>query len=334
MSMYKKMLARVRQRNLLHGAMIELTYNCNLNCVFCYNDKACTGRSLHLDQYLSLLQELARMQVLFVSFTGGEPLLHPFFFEIAGAARQFGFVVRIKSNGLLIRGDIARRLKDKVNPLSTELSLHGATAASHDRQTQLAGSFDQLLKNVGEMQKTGLRPALISTLTAWNKDEIMEMFALSDRLGVQLRFQGPVGPRGANGGADWQNNRLQPSAADWQRLAEICKRRSEKQGAKSVLPECEKNETEEPVTDTIWCGTGSQELLVDPFGNVFPCLHLRWPAGNLHECSIYDIWQQGKGETFVRARKLSKRTAKKMKKTVPCQFGAPLFCPGIDQQSS
>ena len=34
---------RIRDKGLLHSAMLELTYRCNLDCFFCYNDKDATG---------------------------------------------------------------------------------------------------------------------------------------------------------------------------------------------------------------------------------------------------------------------------------------------------
>ena len=58
------------------------------------------------------------------------------------------------------------------------MSLHGATAATHDRQTRVPGSFDRLLANLGELRPLGLRVKLNSTLTAWNEGEIEGMFDL------------------------------------------------------------------------------------------------------------------------------------------------------------
>ncbi|HRZ53781.1 MAG TPA: SPASM domain-containing protein, partial [Candidatus Contendobacter sp.] len=72
---------------------------------------------------------------------------------------------------------------------------------------------------------------------------------------------------------------------------------------------------------------GSEEIHVDPFGNVFPCLHLRWPAGNLHRQSIAEIWNDS--PVFARARHLSVATARRWAGQQPTQFGAPLFCPGL-----
>ena len=117
-----------------------------------------------------------------LTLTGGEPLAHPDFLALGARARELGFVVRVKSNGHALRGELARRLRDEIDPFLIEVSLHGATAATHDRQTRVPGSFDRLLANLRELRELGLRVKLNSTLTAWNEGEIAGMFALADAL--------------------------------------------------------------------------------------------------------------------------------------------------------
>jgi MoaA/NifB/PqqE/SkfB family radical SAM enzyme len=97
-----------------------------------------------LAEYHTVLAELADMGVLNLTFTGGEPLANKDFFAIAGRARDLGFVIRIKSNGHALRGAVARRLREEVDPYIVEVSLHGASAAVHDRQTRVDGSFEPL----------------------------------------------------------------------------------------------------------------------------------------------------------------------------------------------
>ena len=90
--MYKdRILRRVRERRLLHSVSLELTFQCNLHCYYCYNDRLKTGNMLSLDQYRVLLRDLAEMQTLFLMLTGGEPMLHPDFFEIGKLAQELGF---------------------------------------------------------------------------------------------------------------------------------------------------------------------------------------------------------------------------------------------------
>lgn len=315
---------RIRREGLLHRAMLELTYRCNLNCFFCFNDKKAPGIPLSLEQYLRLFDEMAAMQVLFLTFTGGEPLVHPLFFSLGRAARERGFSIRIKSNGDLIHGDIAQRLKKEVNPIQIEMSLHGASAESHERQTRVKGSFERLLANIPEMLALNLRPSLISTLTAWNEHETEEMFALADRLGVPLRFQGPVGPRD-NG--DTEPLQIQPSAEGWKRFMVIARQRA-------GLSDTQNSNTAEPLIqeDEAFCGAGTEEVLIDPVGNVFSCLHIRRSAGNLHNASLQAIWSDASG-VFKDARELSAATTKRIRiEGELSTLGAPLFCPGMEKK--
>ena len=59
-------------------------------------------------------------------------------------------MVRIKSNGHALAARLARRLQDEVDPYMVEVSLHGASAATHDRQTRVPGSFERLVANIAE----------------------------------------------------------------------------------------------------------------------------------------------------------------------------------------
>ncbi|HEX8155397.1 MAG TPA: radical SAM protein, partial [Thermoanaerobaculia bacterium] len=94
---YDRILARSWSENRLMSVLLELTYRCNLDCFFCYNDLGLRGKPLAFAQYETLLRELAAMNVMTVVLSGGEPLAHPDFFRIGALARELGFVVRIKS---------------------------------------------------------------------------------------------------------------------------------------------------------------------------------------------------------------------------------------------
>ncbi|HEX7154594.1 MAG TPA: radical SAM protein [Thermoanaerobaculia bacterium] len=274
--------ARSWSHNRLFSVLIELTYRCNLDCFFCYNDLGLKGTPLTFAQYDAFLRDLASMHVMNVALSGGEPLAHPDFFRIGALARELGFVVRVKSNGHALHGALAKRLRDEVDPFVVEVSLHGATAATHDRQTRVPGSFDRLLANLRELLDLGMRVKVNSTLTRWNEGETAAMYAITDALGLPLRFDLQVTPRD-NG--DKEPLDIAPTADGIRNLLKI---ETERYASFTPRPAAD-DELPPPATDK-HCGAGSSGIAIDPYGNVYPCVQWRRPVASLHEKSIREIW--------------------------------------------
>jgi len=315
----------VLANRLLLDVTLELTYRCNLNCFFCYNDRERPGTPLSPAQYRVLLEDLARMQTLFLMLTGGEPMVHPHFFDIGNMTRELGFVVRIRTNGHLLDPRNVERLLREVEPYTVEVTLHGATAEVHDRQTRVPGSFDRLMGNLRQARAAGLRCATVATPTAWNEHQIETMIALGDELGAPLRFQGPVGPR-SNG--DTAPLSIQPSRATWDRIETLMAERKE---SIAVGPECPASEAapDADAEEMASCRVGLAGVDIDPFGNVKPCMHIREVAGNLHQQSIAEIWNRS--PLFAQVRQRAIAAASRWNGERPRQFGAPIFCLAIDE---
>lgn len=327
--MYKThVLRKVREQRILFDVSLELTYRCNLDCFFCYNDREKPGTYLSLDQYETLLNDLAGMQTMFLMLTGGEPMVHPHFFEIGRMARDLGFVVRVRTNGHSLTPRVAERLKKEVQPYMVDVSLHGATAEVHDRQTRVPGSFDRLVKNLANAKQAGLRCSVISTPTAWNEHQVEEMFALCDSLEVPFRFQGPVAPRD-NG--DITPLQIQPAEETWNRITAILASRQETPPVMDdgCTPEADAELNPE---ERAMCGVGVAGVDIDPYGNVQACMHLQTPAGSLHDHSIKDIWDNS--PVFQRARAASVAAALRFTDTSPKQYGAPLFCIAVEENAN
>ena len=297
MSSFTKVIATTWRENLLFSVLVELTYRCNLDCFFCYNDLSLPGVPLSREEYFRFFADLEEMEVLNLTLSGGEPLAHPDFLVLGARARQLGFVVRIKSNGHALRGELARRIRDEIDPFMIETSLHGATAATHDRQTRVPGSFDRLLANLAEMRSLGLRVKLNSTLTVWNEGEIAEMFALADSLGLPLQVDPEVTPRDDG---DRQPLQVAASREGLLRLFRLQLERGREAtgGAAEVARGGDDGTMPTPVHKH--CGAGSSGIAVDPYGNVYPCVQWRRPVGNLHQRSIREIWRGSADLTEIR----------------------------------
>ncbi len=295
--------------NILFSALVELTYRCNLDCFFCYNDLALRGRLMDTSDYERFFRDLASLSCLHLTLSGGEPLVHPRFFEIAAKGRDLGFVLRIKSNGHALRGQTLRRLKEEIDPFVVEVSLHGARAETHDRQTRVQGSFLRLLANFEEMLRIGLRFKINTTLTRWNEGEIEEMSALAERLGAPLVFDPDVTPRD-NGDLSPLEIAVTPEGR--RRLFSFGKPDDVMRQGSASLPAADSRKH---------CGAGSSGIAVDPFGNVYPCVQWRRPVGNLHERSIRDIW--ARNDELDEVRRLSEEVKRNL-----AGGGPGLYCPG------
>jgi MoaA/NifB/PqqE/SkfB family radical SAM enzyme len=288
---FSEILRKTWAENILFSVLVELTYRCNLDCVFCYNDLGLRGEPLTRDDYFRFFEELAGLQVLNLTLSGGEPLAHPDFLALGQRARELGFVVRIKSNGHALRGEMARRIRDEVNPFLVEVSLHGATAAAHDRQTRVPGSFERLLGNIREMRGLGLRVKINSTLTLWNEEEAEGMLDLAESLGLPIQIDPEVTPRDDG---DRSPLALSPTREGVRRLFALQADR-----ALTIAHGADDGTLPAPVEKH--CGAGSAGVAVDPYGNVYPCVQWRRPVGNLHRQTIREIWQGSSGLSEVRA---------------------------------
>jgi MoaA/NifB/PqqE/SkfB family radical SAM enzyme len=311
---YQALLARAVDGNIPFSVLLELTYRCNLDCYYCYNDRASAGQPLSVTQYVSLFVDLRELATMNLTFSGGEPLAYPHFFMLGARARALGFVIRVKSNGHLLNGRLARRLLEEVDPFVVEISLHGASAATHERQTRVAGSFKRLLANLEQMRALGLRVQLNATLTAWNESEIEEMGALAERLALPLRWNMQITPRD-DGDRSPLGIAASPEAV--RRLRELLERR--RSAATTV-------DADPPPPWGKYCGAGASGLTVDPWGNVYPCVQWRVPAGNLHRENVRDIWERSPALRAVRARTEAFATARAAgTEKVPRTW----FCPAL-----
>ncbi len=290
-------LEKTWNQNILFSVLVELTYRCNLDCFFCYNDLGLQGQALSDEQYFACFEDLARMQVMNLTFTGGEPLSHPSFLALGSKARELGFVVRIKSNGHALRGHLAEQIKQRVDPFLIEVSLHGADAETHDRQTRVPGSFKRLLSNLQEMRSLGLRVKLNSTLTTWNEGQFRAMYDLADRLGIPLAMTPTVTPRDDG---DTSPLAIRPSddgVRDFYRYLDHRVPDAEAVDTCHGEPSIQKN-----------CGAGASGLAIDPYGNVYPCVQWRRPLGNLHQQAIEAIWQGSPALAQVRQLNVDAKT--------------------------
>ena len=176
-----------------------LTRKCNLRCNHCYFDAGqAMSKELPAEKWKDIIRKFAFMgQRSVVTFTGGEPLMHPQFLEIAQEAADQGLTVYLLTNGGLVKDRETARQLAKVIDVA-QISLEG-TAPEINDSIRGKGSFQGavnairlfLAEKVEVEMTTVVLPQNVDDLRA-NLSDFIASFA-SNRLRCALSVANPKG---------------------------------------------------------------------------------------------------------------------------------------------
>src|ERR1700754_940928 len=91
-------------------AQVVVTRRCNLACGYC-NEYDDFSSPVPTRELLARVDHLAKLKTASITFTGGEPLLHPDLDKVIAAARAHGMIVTIITNGF----KLTRKWIDRFN---------------------------------------------------------------------------------------------------------------------------------------------------------------------------------------------------------------------------
>lgn len=258
----------------------ELTHRCNNKCIHC--GVVTDSEELPTGKILTILDEAAGLGSLFLTLTGGEPMLRPDFFDIAAHAVKRNFALRIFTNGTLIDRAAADRLAD-LHPMEIDISLHGACAETHDKITAVAGSFDRVCESVRFLKERELQVSVKCVLMRNNYEYYNDIFALAESLGVPCRIDPTITPRD-NGDTSPLDLRLS--------IDQLVNIVGDMRIFGGVEPADHPGE---------WCRAGTVDLAISPDGIVMPCIQWRLRAGDLKTDSLTNIWRNSGVFTALRS---------------------------------
>ncbi|GBD33055.1 Sporulation killing factor maturation protein SkfB [bacterium HR33] len=177
-----------------------LTEHCNLRCPHCIRDDVTNVKWLERQLIERLVDEaLSLYGSVLVSFTGGEPLLHPDFYELAAAMSRRRVPYRFVTNGWHWRR--IALLARNCPPQSVRLSLSGALESTHDAERG-RGSFRRLLTSAAVLTRYRVPFALSLVVDRRSREEITAAADLAEALGafaVHYILPQPTPPTAARG---------------------------------------------------------------------------------------------------------------------------------------
>jgi radical SAM protein with 4Fe4S-binding SPASM domain len=223
---------------------------------------------------------MAGAGTLFITFSGGEAFLRDDFFEIATYAREKNFAVSILTNGTLIDEKAADRI-ESLYPLSVEISIYGANSNLHDGITGVPGSFDKSINAIRLLKERNTEIKIKMSLMKQNFDRYKEIISLAGKLDVKYEFSPVISP--------CLDSSREPLTY------RIGKHELLKIFSDPLLnPETIELDKEKfhswDQNEFLMCGAGKTTCAISPDGNIYPCIVLRIPLGNLRKQLFSEIW--------------------------------------------
>lgn len=280
---YVRVSRRAMEQHRLFGVTWELTYRCNTSCVHCYlvkpdaaGAREAAQQELGLQKCLSILDEIADLGALNITFTGGEPLLRSDLFELVQYARNLRFAVHLKTNGTLITPEVADRIAD-LYVATVAISLYGASAEVHDSITQVPGSFQRVVRALRLLADRGVQTIARSSLMQANIEQFGDLRSLARELGASFSADPIITMKD-----DGCCSPVEYTAAD-EDLSAYWGLLFEEKGRPRDLVERYSG----PL-----CSAGLSQLCIGPYGEVYPCVQFREVVGNVTKQSLREIWQE------------------------------------------
>ncbi len=124
--------------------ILELTYNCNLKCPFCYIDEPRQKEELSTEQWFNIIDQIPPFSL--ISLVAGEVILKKDFIKIYEKTSEKFRKVTLISNGLALKEEIIDSLiKNKLLLLSVSLDGYGT---NHDKSRNFNGLWDIVIDNL------------------------------------------------------------------------------------------------------------------------------------------------------------------------------------------
>ncbi|MFZ5800320.1 MAG: radical SAM protein [Candidatus Omnitrophota bacterium] len=279
---YRDFSWQTHQKNWRCGTpnicQFELTFGCGLRCQHCYTD--CYNKPGYIKKELNTLQvkhilnKIYDSGVVWLCFTGGDPLTRQDFLDIYSCAKDKGFLVAIFTNAYSMNKEIAAELKQRP-PFVIEITLNAVNKDIYEKISQVKGSFAKAMRGIDLILGSKLPLKIKTQVTQENLKILPEIKSFVESRGLVFR-PGIFLHARLNGDLVPCNLRIS--------VREVL---SLDGNAPPEDDDCVLQNTSHVTSHTLKknlfrCAIGSGDAIyIDPYGNLIPCINIRQPKISL-----------------------------------------------------
>lgn len=168
------------------GIQFELTYKCNLNCIYCYNNSGCITNKDEISDldWIRIANEAAENGIFECVISGGEPFLKKkLVFDILDIMLYHNVKILLITNGWFVDRQIVDKLS-KYKYYYIQVSIDGHTPEIHDNIRGKRGSWERAIKTVLLIKDAKIPVCIAHTCLPQNIQHIGKMIDISFQLGA------------------------------------------------------------------------------------------------------------------------------------------------------
>lgn len=262
---------------------IEIAAACNERCVHCYLPQEIKTGTMSFEMIKKIIGQCNDMNILHVTLSGGEPMLHPDFIKILSLCKESDLSVNVLSNLTYLDEDTVIEMAS--NPLlSVQASLYSINESVHDAITGVDGSCKKTIQSILWLAQHHIPVQISCPIMKQNFNYFDEVKVFGEKVGIPVSADYVIIGR-CDGSTSNLQYRLQMDDIESLLMEEL----SNPLSYNALVEEVKSNKLRSQ--DDYICGVCGSSLCVDVRGNVFPCAG--WECcilGNINESSLRDIW--------------------------------------------
>ncbi len=173
------------KKNFWETLILQLSYNCNLNCRHCFNNKSANYGELNYDIARRAIDEGYELGITTVGITGGECSIHKDFLKIARYVRKKHLSLIFLTNGQKFFDD-DKLIKEVIAlyPEQVQFSVYSMIPEVHDYITKKNGSLEKTLKVIEQMRENNIKIVINTPVLSLNKDSYKSVKLYAKSIGA------------------------------------------------------------------------------------------------------------------------------------------------------